>query len=59
MRPIPRCAVHDVLAGRDEPAPLGSVSAVIPPYDCAMYVLRLAHRKAKSQEGVRDEVTER
>ena len=50
------------MTGRDEPVPLGSVSAVIPPHDCAMYVLRLDHQKAQSQEGeddVRDGVKER
>ena len=62
MRPNFRCAVRDMLTGRDEPVPLGSVSVVIPPHDCAMYVLRLDHQKAQSQEGeddVRDGVKER
>ena len=29
----------NVWEGRDEPAPLSAVSALIPPHDCALYIL--------------------
>ena len=32
-------AVRNVWEGRDEPAPLSAVSALIPPHDCALYIL--------------------